>query len=168
MKKVILILGVIFLISNGSKAQQQNQEVASTGYNLYKSNAIIKDNLSFNFSDNASYNGPAKDYDYYMRKKKNNLTAGVVTLGAGLLLSGIGWATASNSNSFDNDATAAILLIAGVASGIASIPLMIMATVYGHKAKLELSNQKTGFGVPSNVGKSITGVTLTIPITSKY
>ena len=164
MKKIILILSVIFLISNESKAQQQNQEIALTGYNLHKSNTVIKDNLSFNFSDNPGYDGPAKDYDYYMRKKKNNLTAGLVTLGGGLVLSGIALITSTNSKSFDNDVTAGVLFIAGAASGIASIPLMIMAHVYGHKAKLELSNQKTGFGVPAKVGKSITGITISIPI----
>lgn len=164
MKKIILILSVIFLISNESKAQQKKQEIASTSYTLHKGNTVIKDNLSFNLSNNPGYHGPAKDYDYYMRKKKNHLTAGLVTLGAGVVLSGIGLITASNSTSFDTDATAGILLVAGAASGIASIPLMIMAHVYGHKAKLELSNQKTGFGVPPKVSKNITGITMTIPI----
>lgn len=164
MKKSILMLSVIFLINMESKAQQGKQAFASTSYTLHKGNTVIKDNLSFNLSNNSGYQGPVKDYDYYMRKKKNHLTAGLVTLGAGVVLSGIGLITATNSNSFDNDMTAGVLLVAGAASGIASIPLMIMAHVYGHKAKLEFSNQKTGFGVPSNVSKHITGITMTIPI----
>ena len=164
MKKIILILSVIFLISNESKAQQEKQQIASAGYNLHKSNTVIKNNLPFNFSDNTGYHGPAKDYDYYMRKRKNNLTAGLVTLGAGLVLSGIGLITSTNSKSFDNDATAGVLFIAGAASGIASIPLMIMSGVYGHKAKLELSKQKTGFGVPRGGSKDIVGITFKIGI----
>lgn len=41
---------------------------------------------------------------------------------------------------------------------------MISATVNKQKAKLMLDNQKTGFGVPSNVGKNIPSVTMVIPI----
>ncbi len=164
MKKIILIFGIIFFINNESNAQQQNQDIASAGYSLHKSNTIIKENIFFNLSNNPGYKGPAKDYDYYIHKKKNNLTAGLVTLGAGLVLSGIALITSSNSKSFDNDATAGVLFIAGAASGIASIPLMIMAHVYGHKAKLELSNQKTGFGMPPGVSKDIVGITFKIGI----
>ena len=60
--------------------------------------------------------------------------------------------------------TAAVFLIAGAVSGISSIPLMIMASVYGHKAKLAFSNQKTGFGVPTKAGKNIPGLTFSIPL----
>jgi hypothetical protein len=164
MKKFILISGVLIFTLLQAKAQQGKQEIASTSNTLYKGNTVIKDNLSLNFSTYTGYQVPDKDYDYYMRKKKNNLTAGLVTLGSGLLLSGIGLITATNSTSFDTDMTAGILLIAGAASGIASIPLMIMSHVYGHKAKLELSNQKTGFGVPPNVSKDIVGITCKIAI----
>lgn len=165
MKKIILILAVIFLISNKSKAQQLNQEIASTSYTLHKGNTVIKDNLSFNFSDNPGYHGPAKDYDYYMAKRKNNLTAGLVTLGAGVLLSGIGLLIATPANaSLDNAATGGVITVIGAASGIASIPCMIMATVYKHRAKMQLSSQKTGFGVPPGVSKDIVGVTLKIGI----
>jgi hypothetical protein len=161
MKKIIPILGLLMAIYTATKAQQGKQEIT---LNSYTGNSVIKDNVSFNLSNDPGYQTPVKDYDYYLRKKKNNLTAGVITLGAGLVLSGIGLITATNSTSYDTDETAAVLLIAGAASGIASIPLMIMATVYGHKAKLELSNQKTGFGVPSNVSKDIVGVTFRIAI----
>lgn len=154
MKKSILILGFIICINMQSKAQQQSQFIVATGYNTAKPVSLSA----------IYYSGPDKDYDYYMRKKKNNLTAGLVTLGAGLVLSGIGLITASNSTNIDTDATAAVLLIAGAASGIASIPLMIMANVYGHKARLMLKNQKTGFGVPPNMSQDITGITLQIPL----
>ena len=110
-------------------------------------------------------NLPDKDYDYYMRKRKNNLTAGLVTLGAGVVLSGIGLLIATPANAtLDNAATGGVITIIGAASGIASIPCMIMAGVYGHKAKLEFKNQKTGFGVPSNVSKNTAGITMSIPI----
>ncbi len=164
MKKFILITGLMLFTLLQVKAQQEKQGIASTSYMLQKGNTVIKDNLSFNATNNPGYHGPAKDYDYYMKKKKNNLTAGLVTLGAGLVLSGIGLITATNSNSIDNDVTAGVLLVAGAASGIASIPLMIMSSVYGHKAKLELSNQKTGFGLPPDVNKDIVSITVKIAI----
>ncbi|MEO6540303.1 MAG: hypothetical protein ABIN74_04905 [Ferruginibacter sp.] len=164
MKKFILIPAVIFLISSESKAQQEKQTIALTSYTLSAGKTVIKDNLTFSFSNDPGNDVPVKDYAYYLKKKKSNLTAGLVTLGAGLLFSGIGLITATNSNSFDDDATAGVLFIAGAASGIASIPLMIMAHVYGHKAKLELSTQKTGFGVPANVSKDIVGITVAISI----
>ena len=152
MKKIILILGLIIVTQLETKAQQEKQFMAVGHY------------TSFNAKYSPGNNLPEKDYAYYKQKRKDNLTAGLVTLGAGLALSGIGWISASNSTSIDTDVTAAILLIAGAASGIASIPLMIMAGVYGHKAKLEFKNQKTGFGVPSKMRKNITGITMSIPI----
>lgn len=164
MKRFILFTGVFLLTLLQAKAQQEKQEMASTSYLLLTGNTVIKENQPVNLSYNPGFHGPAKDYDYYLRKKKNNLTAGLVTLGGGLLLSGVGLLTASNSKSFDTDATAAVLFIAGAAAGIASIPLMIMSGVYAHKAKLELRKQKTGFGVPSNVSKDIVGITIKIPL----
>lgn len=152
MKKFILMLGLIIVTQLETKAQQEKHFIAVAHY------------TSLNAMYSSGNNLPVKDYAYYMRQKKNNLTAGLITLDAGLALSGIGWISASNSTSIDTDATAAILLIAGAASGIASIPLMIIASVYGHKAKLEFRNQKTGFGVPSKVSKNITGITMSIPI----
>ena len=152
MKKIILILGLIIVAQLETKAQQEKQLIADANYTTLKPMYSSGNNL------------PEKDYAYYKQKRKDNLTAGLVTLGAGLALSGIGWISASNSTSIDTDVTAAILLIAGAASGIASIPLMIMAGVYGHKAKLEFKNQKTGFGVPSKMRKNITGITMSIPI----
>lgn len=164
MKKFILSSAVLLCMLLQTKAQQEKQKIGSAKYAMQKTNVFPQHKLSILLTNTTGHNGPGKDYDYYMHKKKNNLTAGSITLGAGLLLSGIGWAVASNSNSFDDDQTAAILLIAGAASGIASIPLMVMSFVYGHKAKVELTNQKTGFGIPSKVSKNITGITLSMPI----
>ncbi len=109
--------------------------------------------------------GPDRDADFYLHRSKSQRTVGWVTLGGGLLLSGIGLllingdVTTSNSN----ESTAAVLFITGAASGIASIPFMIMASANRHKAKLLMAKQKTGFGAPPNAGKYITGITMTIP-----
>ena len=153
MKKIILILGLITVTQLETKAQQEKQFIAAGHY------------TSLNAMYSPGNNLPEKDYNYYMQKRKNNLTAGLVTLGAGLVLSGIGLLIATPANaSFDNAATGGVITIIGAASGIASIPFMIMATVYKNKAKVQLSTQKTGFGVPSNVSKNIAGITMSIPI----
>ncbi len=153
MKKILLILGLIIATELETKAQQEKQFIAAANYTTLKSMYASGNNL------------PDKDYDYYMRKRKNNLTAGWVTLGSGVLLSGIGLLIATNTSaSFDDAATGGVITIIGAASGIASIPCMIMATVYKNKAKMQVSTQKTGFGVPSNVSKNITGITISIPI----
>ncbi|HQW91517.1 MAG: hypothetical protein IPH68_05790 [Chitinophagaceae bacterium] len=164
MKKIMLFTVIMLFTLLQAKAQTENPETVNTGITLHNSYGVTNHNPAITFTKSRGYNGPVKDYNYYTDKKKKLLTAGLVTLGGGLLLSGVGLLSASNSNSFDTDATAAVLLIAGAAAGIASIPLMIMSGVYAHKAKLELRKQKTGFGVPSNVDKYITGITMTIPI----
>ena len=160
MKKLNLFAVTILFVHLQTIAQQEKQFDVAFNYQTLKRNIVNPANLKYENSNNSS----EKDYAYYLQKKKSTLTAGLVTLGAGLVFSGIGWATASNSNSFDNDATAAVFLIAGAVSGITSIPLMIMASVYGHKAKLAFSNQKTGFGVPTKAGKNIPGLTFSIPL----
>ncbi len=164
MKKFILILGLIIIALSETNAQQEQQFTAATNYSSLKAGLTQPKNTFLKIMYSPVRNKPVKDYDYYMQKKKNNLTAGLVTLGSGLLLSGIGLITATNGTSIDTDATAAVLFITGAASGIASIPLMIMATVYGHKAKVLVKAQKTGFGVPQNVDKNIMGVTMSLPI----
>ena len=153
MKKIILILGLIIVAQLETKAQQEKQFIEVGHY------------TSFNAKYSPGNNLPEKDYNYYMQKRKNMLTVGLVTLGAGLVLSGIGLLIATPANaSFDNAATGGVITIIGAASGIASIPFMIMATVYKNKAKVQLSTQKTGFGVPPGVSKDIVGITFKIGI----
>lgn len=153
MKKIILILALIIVAQLLTKAQQGEQFIAAAKYTTSKSMYSSGNNL------------PDKDYDYYMGKRKNNLTAGLVTLGAGVVLSGIGLLIATPANaSLDNAATGGVITVIGAACGIASIPCMIMATVYKHKAKMQLSSQKTGYGVPPGVSKNIVGITFKIGI----
>ncbi len=157
MKKSILMLGVIFLINLESKAQQESQFIAANNLSATKP-------VSFSLP---AYGGPDKDADFYMRRSKNYRIVGWSTLGAGLIASGAGLLLATNNSNYyntSNEDAAAALFLVGAVSGITSIPFMIMATTYKHKAKAMVSSQKTGFGVPGNVSKDIVGITLQIPL----
>ena len=152
MKKSILVLGLILSISIESKAQLQSQFIVATGYNTTKQVSLSA----------THYSGPEKDYDFYLRRSKNYRNVGWATLIGGVVLSGVGILLATG-DTYGASTTPVVFLIAGAASGIVSIPFMIMASVTGHKAKLMLTNQKTGFGVPPHVSKDITGITFQIP-----
>ncbi len=56
------------------------------------------------------------------------------------------------------------LLIVGGVGILGSIPLFLASTRNNKNARLMLTNQKTAFGVPKGVSKTITGLTLTIPL----
>jgi hypothetical protein len=158
MKKIILILALMISIHMESKAQQGKQFTASV------------ENNTFSMYSSAN-NFPDKDADFYFRRSKSQRTVGWVTLGAGVVLSGIGLLVATNNQGAtydqygnysedDNTTIAAVLLITGGLSGIVSIPFMIMASGNKHKARLMLKNQQTGFGIPPGMNKNITGISM--------
>ncbi|MFM6925103.1 MAG: hypothetical protein ACKOU7_06340 [Ferruginibacter sp.] len=156
MKKSILMLGVIFLINQESKAQELSQYVAFN-------NAGTVTPVAFPLP---AYGKPDKDADFYNRRSKNYRIVGWSTLGGGIVLSGIGLLLANGDYATNNanSNTAGIVTLAGAVSGVVSIPFMIMASAYKHKAKAMLGSQKTGFGVPANVSKDIVGITFQIPL----
>lgn len=158
MKKYSIVIVLMLLILQHLQAQQPEQELASIvfGNKPGANDQINEIPLHLNA---VGFNGPG--YERYMMKRQKNLTVGVLTLSAGLLFSGIGLIAVSNSN---KDNTSVYLFIAGAVSGIVSIPFMVMATINGHKAKLELKNQQTAFGVPVKVDKQIPGITMSIHI----
>jgi hypothetical protein len=166
MKKLFLFFGFIFLISIKSQAQPINQLTAKADNSFIS----LKNMSEITALPEKSYlktnTIPDKNEEFYFRRSKNYRIVGWSTLGAGLLLSGIGL-IAANGDYAKNNAnsnTAGVLTVAGAVSGVVSIPFMILASVYKHKAKAMVSNQKTGFGVPANVTKDITGITVIISI----
>lgn len=115
-----------------------------------------------NFTKSDPDDPEIKDYNFYIQKSKNQRTAGLVLLGGGVLLSGIGLLIGTNN--LDDAVTGVVFMGVGALAGLGSIPLMILAHVNKNKAKLMLSNQKTGLSVPSNVSKDIIGFTIAIQI----
>ncbi len=157
MKKIIPV--ALILLLTGSVTNAQN---ASSNQLLAKKDITGQVSLL----ENGRYsNAPEKDYDFYMKKARNHRTVGWATLVGGVVLSGVGLllANADYATSSEQVDAAATLTVAGAVSGIVSIPFMVMGSVYRHKAKMMLSSQKTGFGVPVKPG-NITGISVFIPI----
>lgn len=159
MKKATLIFSLLTL-SFSIKAQV-HQIPKVTGNFIAYNNAPLSTGIGF--TNNDPVDSLIKDYAYYIQKSKNQRVGGLVLLGSGVLLSGIGLLIAQNSN-LDEIEGGVIIMGLGALSGLISIPIMIMAHANKNKAKLMLSRQKTGLGVPSNWSQNITGVTITIPI----
>jgi hypothetical protein len=166
MKKILFFLSLILLNSSQLFAQKKYllTQLTSKSFisfrNMNDINGVQgKNYLSTNYS-------PDKDAEFYKHRSKNYRIVGWSTLGAGVVLSGIGVLLANGdyATTHANSNTAGVLTIAGAASGIVSIPFMIMASVNKQKARAMVESQKTGFGVPSNVSSYITGITVSIPL----
>ena len=158
MKKQLLLLSLITVLYLAANAQYTQPTTVNTNDAAFSSSLLLKGKL---FTTPELQTAPVKDHDFYLRRSKNYRIVGWSTLGAGLVLSGIGLLEASNGS---GSTTAATLTIAGALSGIVSIPFMIMASANKHKARLMLDSKKTGFGVPANISKDITGITMILPI----
>ncbi|HMU10263.1 MAG TPA: hypothetical protein PKC54_09675 [Ferruginibacter sp.] len=157
MKKMI-ITGFVLL----SAVWTVNAQNTSSDQLLAKKDRIGSVNL---FENGPYSNAPEKDYEFYMKKARNHRTVGWATLGGGIILSGIGLLVANGDYATNDEgsSTAGVLTVVGAVSGIVSIPFMIMASSYRHKARMMLSSQKTGFGIPVKPG-NITGLSVFIPI----
>lgn len=157
MKKIIPVALILLLTGSVTNAQS-----TSTRQLLAKKDITEQVGL---FENGRYSKAPEKDYEFYMKKSRNHRTVGWATLGGGIILSGIGLLVANGDYATNDEgsSTAGVLTVAGAVSGIVSIPFMIMASSYRHKARMMLSSQKTGFGIPVKPG-NITGVSVFIPI----
>ena len=162
MKKTALFLIFFTALCISTMAQSHQTPAINSSLTACNTSHLTTGNIFFK---NGFDDPITKDHDFYIQKSKNQRTAGWVLLSAGVGLSGIGLLIGTNRNaSFDQAATGAVITGIGALSGIISIPFMIMAGVNKHKAKVMLTNQKTGFGLPPNVSKDIVGITVKIPI----
>ena len=166
MKKIIYIAGFFIALQFTVRAQSNFvtatvDKISLNGRAKYF-NELPVATSRYLYSDSTAI---VKDHAYYLQKSKNQRTAGLILLGAGVIISGIGLLVATNQNAnLDQTETGVIIMGIGAVSGIVSIPLMIMAHVNRSKAKLMLSSQKKGVGIPHKYGKDLTGITLSIPI----
>jgi hypothetical protein len=179
MKKLILVALILFTKVWAANAQQVNAdlpkiETASTEMTVSKIN-LNSSHFSFekNVLQSAPDPEPAYDKAYYLKKSRNNRIASLCLVGGGLVIAGIGaltfpknydplWENESDTESKADASTA--LIVVGIAAMLSSIPFTVMSSVNKRKANLMVSSQKTGFGVPPNVGKHITGITMAISI----
>ena len=112
----------------------------------------------------------------YGKKSRNQKTAAWVLLGGGFAMVTTGILLAATKVTTDfisvfflepqssNYTGENILIIAGSASMLSSIPLFVASAKNKRRAMLEIKDQKTAFGLPIATGKNITGLTLAIPI----
>ena len=82
-------------------------------------------------------NSQQKLYDIYTLQQKRNNTAAWIFLGSGLAVTVIGFEIGNNGD-LDDLGTAALLVVAGGAATLASVPLFIVAGKNKRKAMLSL------------------------------
>jgi len=167
MKKIILALTCVAAIGMTTKAQQTEPSKTIGNYTAARTFLLVPTTTVLENKLTSASNGYDKDYNFYNRRSRNMRIAGLSLLGGGLVLgvsallvSGNDYSTYSDSR----DRTITTLFVLSAATGIASIPFMVLAHVNKSKARLAMKNQPTGFGVPANVHKNITGLTMSIPI----
>ena len=90
-------------------------------------------------------NSQSELYDIYTLQQKRNNTAAWIFLGSGLAVTVIGFEI-GNHGDLDDIGTAAVLVVAGGAATLASVPLFIVAAKNKRKASLSLKGESITFG----------------------
>ncbi len=174
MKKILLIALILFFTDRAITAQNYFQpaltynsffsSMRKTGNEFYKNNTQT---LMCNTVNLKHISIDSAVTDLFKKSRKQKTTAIIMACGGGVLFI-TGVITGVNKgekeiiglftpyNEVQNYTAQTILLIAGGGAVLGSIPLFIAASRNLHKAKLMLSNQKTSYVKPPNVGKNIT------------
>jgi len=162
MKRILLIVLVLLCKGWAINAQQFNRLMPEdkTGTNN-----------DFGLLKLKPINSPGNDPDHLQISKNKKNTAWVF-LGTGALCTGVGilsfpktYDVIGLSERGEKSATFSSILIAGgIAFMAISIPYFVSSSIHKRKAGLRISNQNTGFGVPSKLSRYITGITLAVPI----
>ena len=181
MKKVIFICIILLLSICIASAQVYNTLATQikgsnndvrVNNNIYSSTSFTVNKKLLQLESSNFYS----DSVDLFKKSRNQSKAAFIMLGGGgaLLLTGIITSIVKAGREFvglfdpneevKNYTVETLLLVVGGAAVIGSIPLFVAASQNKHKAKLLISNQKTSYIMPPNVGKNITGITLQISI----
>jgi len=157
MKKIILIASLILF--TGSFIKAQNNPAFNTGF---ASQTLIESGFVLNTSYSDT---PVNNHDLYLVKSKNQKTTAWVLLSGGVALMSTALLIGNRQNSsFDEAGTGAVIGGIGVLAAIGSIPLFISSSKNMSRAQLSVSSQKTAEGIPGNISRKITGLTLSIPM----
>ena len=94
---------------------------------------------------------PQETHDCFMKKSKNNKTAGWILAGTGsaLFVTGGIVALVNFSNSIfvkETSSTGSVIAVIGLSCAVASIPFFISASKNKKKANLSVSNQSVSLG----------------------
>lgn len=161
MKKIIfvtLILSFTGVVTNAQNIKRLTLDKPMAATSMY----INKANL--NNSPDSAYNK-----EYYLKKSRNNRIASLCLVGGGLVIAGIGALTFPKDydlifeNGTEKESQADVstaLIVIGCAAMLSSIPFTVMSSVNKRKANVMVTSQKTAFGLPANVSRNITGITL--------
>lgn len=166
MKKIIFV--TLILLSAGYVTNAQN---ITPGQPVVKTDLINP----VNFFENGRYNHVPSNEEAsdYLLKSRNQKTGAFILMGLGCaaVITGI---IIESKNSVDNlystivdestNNSGAIIAGAGAGLILGSIPLFIASSRNKKKANVSAGSQPTGFGVPANIGKNITGISMTIPL----
>ena len=180
MKKLIIVALILLSKVWATNAQDANE---LTTDNPAAKNIISENNSQpaihfslFTKNELLKFNNPADPGEKtdYLQKSRNQKTGAWILVGVGAvgIVTGIIVESKKSVENFANifteeqktDNTGSFIAVAGACMALGSIPLFISSSKNKRKASAELGNQKTGFGVPSNVSKNITGITLSFPI----
>lgn len=168
MKKISLPASILLMICLASNVQNINNTRPDEPQLFIVASAISNVNMHDNKDSTRSK-------EYYLEKSRRQKEGAWVLLGLGGLGTVIGviifpenygntWFGDNNKSDDNNSIASIIVTAAGVALMANSIPLFIKSAKNKKRARLAVSYQKTGFGVPPNISKGITGISLSIPL----
>jgi len=110
----------------------------------------------------ANNNSQQELYDIYTLQQKRNNTAAWIFLGSGLAVTAIGFEIGNNGD-LDDIGTAAVLVVVGGATTLASVPLFIVAGKNKRKAMLSLKKVQNSVANINFDNSNYLSVSLTIP-----
>lgn len=164
MKRLTSLCIALLFASLQAMAQQTENNLAT---HLFREN-VQQASLMFHPANSllSMQQGPDnRDYSFYNKRSRTHRIIGLSLLGGGVVLGLSGVLVVNNENSNDytrDDNTASTLFVLSAATGIASIPFMILAHANKSKAKAALKTQ--GAYIPGKGIIPVTGLSLSLSI----